>query len=169
MIHRYQQDDAVSLVTVIREANNVIAKQFDITFENNPKHPSFYTEEWLAKDIARGEQYFVTHVSRMSSETEGELGGIAACVAFEHPRPDTAYLNRLSVLPQYQRQGIGRALVEYVIDYAKSKNITFISIGSIASHAVLKEWYIRLGFVEGETKVIDHLPFDVAYLRLTLS
>jgi GNAT superfamily N-acetyltransferase len=168
MIHRYRQDDAAQLVSVICEANAVVAKQFDITLDNNPKHPSFYTEEWLAKDIARGEQYFVAHVSRMSSETEGELGCIAACVAFEHPRPDTAYLNRLSVLPQYQRQGIGRALVEYVIDYAKSKNITFISIGIIASHAVLKEWYIRLGFVEGETKVIDHLPFDVAYLRLTL-
>jgi GNAT superfamily N-acetyltransferase len=40
------------------------------------------------------------------------------------------------VLPQYQQQGIGRALVEYVIDYAKSKNITFISIGIIASRAV---------------------------------
>jgi hypothetical protein len=54
MIHRYRQDDAAQLVGVIREANAVVAKQFNITLDNNPKHPSFYTEEWLAKDIARG-------------------------------------------------------------------------------------------------------------------
>ncbi|MGS2717189.1 GNAT family N-acetyltransferase [Eionea flava] len=155
---KIQESDHEYVVTVIAESNAVVAEQFGISRQNNPKHPSFYTQEWLASDIARGEQYFVCR--------QGER--VVACVAFEHPRPDTAYLNRLSVLPAYQRQGIGKMLVEYIVSHAEQLAISTISIGIIAAHLSLKSWYISLGFEEGETKEISHLPFDVTYLRLYL-
>lgn len=166
LIRQARQADAAHLVNVICQANNVVAKQFGITFDNNPKHPSFYTEAWLMNDFTRGEQYFVAEIDGGVSGSDGS--DMVACVAFEHPRPDTAYLNRLSVLPHYQKQGIGCELVEHIIHYARNKNITFISIGIIASHTELKNWYIRMGFIEGDTKTMAHLPFDVTYLRLTL-
>jgi GNAT superfamily N-acetyltransferase len=158
-IEKLHEGDIDQVVDVIRQANRVVADQFDINVENNPKHPSFYTNDWLLADLSRGEEYFVYKHNDIP----------VACVAFEHPRPDTAYLNRLSVLPRHQQQSIGKALVEYIVAYAQEKDIHYISIGIIAAHSVLKDWYVKLGFKEGVTKTFPHLPFDVMYLRLTLT
>jgi GNAT superfamily N-acetyltransferase len=157
-IEKLHEDDIDRVVDIIRQSNQLVADQFGITAENNPKHPSFYTNDWLLNDLSRGEEFFVYKHNGMP----------VACVAFENPRPDAAYLNRLSVLPIHQLQGIGKALVEYIAAYAQEKKIRSISIGIIAEHVVLKNWYIKLGFKEGATKTLPHLPFDVTYLRLAL-
>ena len=153
------QQDVDQVVEIIRQANQIVADQFGITADNNPKHPSLYTSDWLLADLARGEECFVYRHNDIP----------VACVAFERPRPNVAYLNRLSVLPTYQQQGIGKALVEHIVSYAQEKDIGSISIGIIAAHSELKSWYITLGFEEGVTKTFAHLPFDVTYLRLTLT
>jgi len=153
------QQDVDQVVEIIRQANQIVADQFGITADNNPKHPSLYTSDWLLADLARGEECFVYRHNDIP----------VACVAFEQPRPNVAYLNRLSVLPTYQQQGIGKALVEHIVSYAQEKDIGSISIGIIAAHSELKSWYITLGFEEGVTKTFAHLPFDVTYLRLTLT
>ena len=90
------------------------------------------------------------------------------CVAFEQPDPDTAYLNRLSVLPNCRHRGGGATLVRFILDFAKTKNIKTVSIGIIAEHEVLKNWYLDLGFIEGDTQKFKHLPFDVKYMRYDL-
>ena len=151
-------DDAEQIALIVSQANKDVAEQFDINFENNPKHPSFYTTDWVLSDFDRGEQYFICCVDNVNT----------GCVAFEQPDPDTAYLNRLSVLPEHRRHGIGTKLVNFVLEYSKSKNIKFVSIGIIAAHEVLKKWYASLGFIEGETQKFDHLPFDVTYMRYHL-
>jgi ribosomal protein S18 acetylase RimI-like enzyme len=151
-------DDAEQIASIVSEANKDVADRFGINFENNPKHPSFYTKDWVLSDFDRGEEYFIC------SENKVYTG----CVAFEQPDPDTAYLNRLSVLPKYRCHGIGTKLVNHVLEYSKSKKIKFVSIGIIASHQVLKKWYSSLGFIEGETLEFKHLPFDVTYMRYEL-
>jgi len=151
-------NDTEQIASIVSQANKDVAKQFDINFENNPKHPSFYTNEWVFSDFNRGEEYFISHVNNTNT----------GCVAFEQPNPDTAYLNRLSVLPEYRRQGMGTMLVNYILEYSRSKNIQFVSIGIIAAHDILKNWYSNRGFIEGETQKFDHLPFDVMYMRYDL-
>ena len=151
-------DDAVQIASIISEANKDVADQFDITFENNPKHPSFYTKDWVASDLNRGEEYFICWVNNVAT----------GCVAFEQADPETAYLNRLSVLPEHRHQGIGAALVNHVLEYSRSRDIKFVSIGIIAAHRVLKKWYANLRFIEGKTQKFDHLPFDVTYMRYEL-
>ncbi|MDO9515698.1 MAG: hypothetical protein Q7J01_06320 [Syntrophales bacterium] len=39
-----------------------------------------------------------------------------------------------------------------------------MGIGIIAEQAGLKEWYERVGFIEGETKGFPHLPFRVTFM-----
>jgi len=151
-------DDAKQIALIVSEANKDVAEQFSIDFDNNPKHPSFYTKEWVLSDFDRGEEYFIGYENNVYT----------GCIAFEQPNPTTAYLNRLSVLPDYRRQGIGKKLVHHVLAHSRSKNIQFVSIGIIAAHHVLKSWYITLGFIEGETQTFDHLPFDVTYLSYNL-
>ena len=152
------KEDAQHIAFIVSEANKDIAELFNLTRDNTPKHPSFYTTEWVLSDFRRGELYFFYK----------EEGIIKGCVAFEQPDPQTAYLNRLSVLPDYRHNGIGAGLVKHICEYSKSKKVQTISIGIIAEHTVLKNWYLDLGFIEGEIKKFDHLPFDVLLMRYNL-
>ena len=152
------RENADILANLIKNANIDVAQQFNISFENNPKHPSFYTPKWGLADIERGECYFIY----------SENGTARGCVAFEQPNADVAYLNRLSVLPEYRQKGVGEKLVSHVITHAKAKQVKTLSIGIIAEHLVLKSWYLKLGFIEIETRKFPHLPFAVTYLHYML-
>ena len=147
--------DAEMIAFIVRQGHKDVAEKFGLTMENNPKHPSFYTKVWVLSDMDRGEEYFLYQ----------DKGVNCGCVAFEQPSSDLSYLNRLSVLPEYRRKGIGEQLVRHVIEYSRTKKVQMVSIGIIAEHTLLKEWYLKLGFVENETKSFEHLPFDVTYMR----
>ncbi len=157
-IEKASIDEAKIIANIISESNIPVAQQFGINEENNAKHPSFYTEEWVRSDFDRGEEYFILKIRGLP----------VGCVAFEKARETTGYLNRLSVLPKYQRKGAGKSLVEHIFKYSKSKNISKISIGIIADHTALKNWYLKLGFQEKGKKVFEHLPFDVMFLVYSL-
>lgn len=150
--------DANKISNIVSTSNKNVANKFNLTFQNNPKHPSFYTKEWVLKDMKRGEEYFVFIQDNI------EVG----CVAFEQSTDEKAYLNRLSVLPQFRKKGIGEQLVKYIVNYSKSKDIKKLSIGIISKHTELKNWYLKLGFLEGQTKKFDHLPFNVTYMSFNI-
>ncbi len=153
-IIKADKDAACLIAKLVRESNKDVAIRFGLDIQNNPKHPSFYTKEWAKSDFERGEEYFV-------ALQNGEPMG---CVAYESPNDSLSYLNRLSVLPKYRRKGIGEELVKKVIEYSNQNRKESISIGIIEKFTELKNWYVKLGFVEGETKSFQHLPFDVMYL-----
>ena len=149
------EKDAERLAKIIRTSHQDVARMFAITEENNPKHPSFCTTDWVLKDFRRGEEYFLYRI--------GDT--VAGCVAFEQPDAQTAYLNRLSVLPGYRHQGFGAALVRHILAYARSRQVSIVSIGIIAAHERLKAWYASLGFIEKDTRTFAHLPFDVTFMQ----
>ena len=86
-------------------------------------------------------------------------------MAFEKSRSGTGYLNRLSVLPTYRKRGVGALLVQHVIECAEIEKIENISIGIIANHVELKDWYLKLGFKENGLKEFPHLFFDVLFMK----
>lgn len=143
------------LASIIREANESVAVKFNLNLENNPKHPSFCTREWVLQGMEKGEKYFIF-------QEKDEYKG---CAAFQRGDARTAYLNRLAVLPSAQKNGIGEKLVKHIIDYSKLNNFKYISIGIISDHAELKKWYEKLGFVEKEVVEFDYLPFKVCMMR----
>jgi N-acetylglutamate synthase-like GNAT family acetyltransferase len=150
--------DADILAFIISQANKEIADQYGLTLKNSPKHPSFYTKDRVLSDMERGEVYFLCQKG----------GANIGCVAFEQPQPGSSYLNRLAVLPEYRHKGVGEKLVKHVLEHSISKNIKTVSIGIIAKHTVLKNWYLKFGFIEGETKMFDHLPFEVTFMTYEL-
>ncbi len=158
-IYTANTSNADTIANIVAIANQDVAEKFGLNHDNNPKHPSFYTRDWVLDDFKGGEEYFLYSVA-------GEAVG---CVAFEQPSAEVAYLNRLSVLPDYRHQGIGGQLVKHIFDYAKTKGVSEISIGIIAKHAVLKNWYIQLGFVENGMKEFPHLPFDVLFMKYVIT
>lgn len=151
--------DAETIAYIIRESFRDVAARFSLTPENCPKHPSNSTTAWVESDLSRGVQYFIL-------SQDGESIG---CVVLERPSPDFCYLERLAVLQERRRQGFGRRLVAHALSQAKASRARRISIGIIADHTELKEWYVKFGFVEGETKSFPHLPFRVSFMELRIN
>lgn len=151
-------EDAERIASIVSEANKDVALRFNLNYGNAPKHPSFCTGDWIKADFERGALYFIYELDSVP------LG----CVSLECESPDTAYLNRLSVLPSARCRGIGEKLVNRHMKISKDKGIAKISIGIIADFTELKNWYLRLGFKEGVTRSFAHLPFQVCFMSIEL-
>lgn len=157
-IQRARPNEVSLLSELIRRSFRDVAERFGLTAQNCPKHPSNCTDGWVQDDFARGATYYVLQAD----------GCPTGCVALEQADSDTCYLERLAVLPESRRQGFGRQLVHQVLTKAKELGAKAISIGIIAEQTELKEWYVGLGFVEGETKKFEHLPFRVTFMTYQL-
>ncbi len=157
-IKKAVESDAGRLARIVKTANIPVAQALGLNRDNAPNHPSFCTEDWILNGMERGEIYYYINVGDEA----------AGCVAYESPEPNLAYLNRLAVLPGYQRRGLGKALVAHVENLARSGGKRKISIGIIKSHTRLWRWYEGLGFREASTKQFAHLPFDVLFMHLNL-
>jgi GNAT superfamily N-acetyltransferase len=148
-------DDAPALATLIRAANAPVAQRFGLTASNCPSHPSLCQADGVVQDMARGQRYFAIEHAQV----------LVACIAYHAARPGVAYLNRLSVQPAHQCQGLGERLVRHVLSLAIADQAQRVSIGIIAGFDELQAWYERLGFVAAHTQRFEHLPFDVLYMH----
>jgi N-acetylglutamate synthase-like GNAT family acetyltransferase len=149
----------ISLLSgLVRQSYCDVAERFKLTPTNCPKHPSNCTDEWIQNDFTRGVSYFIL-----------ERRGIpAGCVAIERAEADLCYLERLAVMPQERKKGLGGQLVEHIFRTAREFGLKKISIGIIAAQTELKQWYQKFGFVEGETRDFNHLPFRVTFMTCKL-
>jgi GNAT superfamily N-acetyltransferase len=153
-IHACTKEDAHILARAIQRSFQDVAERFGLTQENAPRHPSNCTADWVQKDMDRGVLYFALK----------DDARVVGCVALEVPNPDICYLERLAVLPEQRNRGFGKALVKHVFLEAKLLGVHYVNIGIIAEHTELKDWYKRIGFVEGESKGFPHLPFRVTFM-----
>lgn len=153
-----RSDETQTVAGVLRRACATVAKRFDLTEENCPKSPAFYTEDRARADFERGVQYYFLE----------EQGAVCACVALEKARPGIGYLERLAVLPEHRSKGFGSALVRHVLTQARLMGLERVGIGIIAEDESLTEWYRRFGFVLTGTKRFDYLPFVVAFMEKEL-
>jgi N-acetylglutamate synthase-like GNAT family acetyltransferase len=146
--------DAERLAELIREGFRDVAERFGLTRENCPKHPSQCEASWVSSAMARGVRYFV-------DESPVELRG---CVAVERVAEGVGYLERLAVLPDHRRDGLGTALVNHSEEHARAEGIRRLEVGVIAGQGELVAWYGRRGFALFRTARFAHLPFEVAFL-----
>ena len=146
--------DIPDLVQIIRAANQPVAARFHITPANAPTHPSNCTADWIADAVSKGVTYFLL------CQDDAPCG----CVAIEQANAEVCYLERLAVLPAYQRHGFGAALVQHVLTEARKRSARSVKIATIAAHMDLNAWYQTLGFVVTGTKTYPHLPFQVMFM-----
>ena len=153
------ENDANALAEIIRRANAVVAARFGLTPENAPKHPSSCTADWIRDDLTRGVRYILAEVD------DRPVG----CVGLEKADGGTCYMERLAVRPEFQRQGIGAALVQEFRNLAGQLGYSAIGIGIIAENHELSRWYAAHGFRATETKTFPHLPFTVQFMTGSLT
>ncbi|MBW1842107.1 MAG: GNAT family N-acetyltransferase [Deltaproteobacteria bacterium] len=150
----------VSLLSgLIRESFRDVAERFGLTPDNCPKHPSNCKDHWIENDFGRGVTYYILVHNGIPQ----------GCVALEKAGPEVCYLERLGVLPGTRRKGFGKALVDHCLLKARTLAVKEISIGIIADDTELKQWYKKMGFVEGETREFSHLPFLVTFMSYDLN
>jgi N-acetylglutamate synthase-like GNAT family acetyltransferase len=157
-IRQADSGDITVLSSLIRDSFRTVAERFNLTSENCPKHPSNCADDWVQNDVARGVEYYILEHN----------GTPAGCAALERAAPDLSYLERLAVLPEMRKKSLGRQLVDHVFGKARDLGARQMSIGIISDDIELKEWYRKIGFVEGETKEFPHLPFMVTFMTFEL-
>jgi len=154
-IREAKKNDIPEITKVIRKSYHTVAKRYDLTRENCPKHPSNCETNWVLGDFERGVQYYV-------AESDN---GIIGCMALEKASEQTCYLERLAVIPAERNKGVGTLLVKNFIKKAGDIGASTIGIGIISKQEDLKVWYQKIGFVETGHKAFTHLPFDVAFME----
>ena len=102
-------DDITLLTTLIRNSFRDIAERFNLTPENCPTHPSNCTSEWIESALKKGIKYYIMEKKNVP----------CGCVALKRAQSDVFYLERLSVLPQFRRNGFGEVWVNHAVNEAK--------------------------------------------------
>ncbi|WP_038155871.1 ribosomal protein S18-alanine N-acetyltransferase [Trabulsiella guamensis] len=96
---------------------------------------------WSEKTFAsnQGDRYF-----NLKLETENEI----AAFAITQVVLDEATLFNIAVDPAYQRRGLGRALLEYLIDALEKRGVVTLWLEVRASNVAAIALYESLGFNE---------------------
>lgn len=78
---------------------------------------------------------------------------------------DECYVDNIAVLPEYQHKGIGKRIVNHLIEVAKSKGCNFISLEVRQSNTNAISLYKSFNFtLVGKRKNFYSLPTEDAYI-----
>lgn len=141
-------------VDIIRESFATEAKKFGLNEMNAPTNGAFINEVALFE------------IFKVAATFGVYLGAVPiGFFALEHAKPGTYYLEKLCILPNYRQNGYGKSILNYCEQYVLKNRGFRISIGIINENKILKEWYIKHGYCEIETKQFKHLPFTVCLMK----
>jgi N-acetylglutamate synthase-like GNAT family acetyltransferase len=103
-IRQATEKDIHVLSGIIRNSFRDVADKFGLTPQNCPKHPSNCDDSWVDAEMQKGITYCLLEIDSQP----------AGCVALERSTSTICSLNRLAVLPQSRRKGLGQALVSHI-------------------------------------------------------
>lgn len=111
-------------------------------------------EDYYLKNVESG-----YHIALVASDGQHEVGCGALCFQEELPSPDNpsglcAYLMNIFVMPDYRRSGVGRAIVEALVDEARSRGAGKIWLETTEQGRTL---YESLGFRQMYDILKDYL------------
>jgi GNAT superfamily N-acetyltransferase len=113
----------------------------------------------MAEDLARG-----FHVRLALSDDDAAVGFVEASIRTDYVNGTScspaAFLEALYVAPEFRRQGVARALVGSVVEWARRAGYTELASDSLLGNSTAHAVHRALGFQETER---------VVYFRRTLS
>jgi len=100
----------------------------------------FGDERWTAgmfwNELASGHRYLVGHL-------DGELVGYAGLAV---PAPDEAWVNNIAVRREYQRRGVGRALLTALMAEAVRRGVRTVMLEVAVDNKAAQLLYAEFGF-----------------------
>ena len=157
-IHSVEYDQLPQCVETLHQAFGESAKRFGYTKETYPSSGAYITLSDLIAAKERGVHMYAACV----------CGKIAGYVQLEKIESGIYAFRRFAVLPEYQKLGIGRALVSHCRDRAAlygGKKLTLIMINE---NEKLKAFYESNGFCTVEVRNDGAYPFEYAVMELAL-
>jgi ribosomal protein S18 acetylase RimI-like enzyme len=158
-IRKMRNDEVELCADVIRNGFATVANEFGLTLENCPTNGAFMSAERLKSEIKKGNFMYVL--------CEGDK--ITGFMELEKINENRVELQKITVLPAYRHNGYGKKMLDFARKQASELGGSCLTIGIIEENTVLKEWYVKNGFVHSGTRVFDHLPFTVGFLYLDLT
>lgn len=116
-------------------------------------HP--YTEKMLTDSLAMDNTHYF--VATVNSQVLGYIG-------MEQPA-DEGYIFNVAVFPEYRGNGIGKALVDYLVDFGVQNNLYMLTLEVRESNTPAINLYQKCGFKKvGERKNYYSSPTENAIL-----
>ena len=158
-IHSVEEYQLPMCLEALHAAFGESAKRFGYTKESYPSSGAYVTLDQLKQAKAQGVHMYAACV---------EGGRVAGYVQLEKLEVGVYAFRRFAVLPEYQKLGIGRALVSHCRDRATlygGKKLTLIMINE---NEKLKEFYESNGFRTVDIRNDGAYPFEYAVMELEL-
>lgn len=147
-------------VGIIQKSFGTVAEQLGLTKENCPSHTSFIEKDRLQRDYDRKDAMFL-----LLEEFPFKAVGYFSL----HRESDTdVELNHVAVLPEMRHFGYGKLILDTAKTHAKEQGYKRMNIGIVEESTLLKNWYLKNGFVHDGTKKFDSLPFTVGFMHFDL-
>lgn len=96
-----------------------------------------WDEEWQRQDF---ERRFADYLASVIESEGRPIGGLLL-----EPRPDSIYIHEIQVLPEWQGQGVGTAVVRRIIEQAENRGAS-VTLSVVLANPRAKQLYERLGF-----------------------
>lgn len=113
-----------------------------------------WSEQSIADAYKTGTKFFV---AQKGQKVLGYVG-LSAII-------DEGYITNIAVFPEHRKMGVGTALLEHLFDFAKEKELAFISLEVRESNSDAITLYKKLGFIEeGKRKNFYSLPTEDALI-----
>jgi GNAT superfamily N-acetyltransferase len=142
-------------VKVIADSFATVAKEFKLTKDNCPTHPSLVTLKQVQEMKRKGLRLFGLF------DVDAQVG----FVAVEKKKGHVFAVEKLAVLPEQRHKGRGGELLTFVADFVKNAGGKKLTIGIIDEHTILKQWYVTKGFNQTARTKFEHLPFTVCFME----
>lgn len=154
-VRQLTENELPAALDVIHRAFATVAGEFGLTRENCPAHTSFMPEERLRTQFNDGRYMFGVY----------EGGVLAGCASLSDGGGGAYELHNLAVAPEYRRRGYGELLLRHAKNRLRDLGGRKITVGIIDGSDLLREWYLKNGFIHTGTENFAHLPFTVGYME----
>jgi len=137
----------MKIIKITRYSNKVYTAVLRLVrqLDSNSELPD---KEYI-KDIIRSE---ITHLFLAELEDK-EIAGMLTIATYNVPSGSKMWIEDVVIDESHRGKGFGKALMEYALDYAKSKGAGSIDLTSKPSRIEANKLYQRVGFVLRKTNV----------------
>lgn len=106
-------------------------------------------EAWIVDDDGISPQEFEEHFAYNRiwvAVTQGAVGETVVGFAVARRLEKSVYLHEIDVHPDHGRRGLGRRLIEAVIDWARTEGLHAVTLSTFRDVPWNAPYYIKLGF-----------------------
>ena len=158
-IHSVEDSQLEECLATLHSAFGESAERFGYTKKSYPTSGAYVTLDELKEAKARGVHMYAACVN----------GKVAGYVQLEKKGDGSYAFRRFAVLPEYQKLGIGRALVSHCRERASLYGGKKLTLLMINENKKLKAFYKSNGFVVTKVAKDDSYPFEYALMELILN